>query len=468
MKFRAAFSILATTAGIWAASGPACEPQKDAFAPEGVADQITQVTPVSSTRAAGDTMTFVALVSDEGMLRRNVQTVWVYEDVNGNVLSRDTVMTDNEGRSKVKYTIGTTPGDYEVWMKVTENMSLTATWTVRVEQPAPPTVAKVVLSHDTLRVQVETSSRLTGQVFDASNNPLTATLNWQSMNANVASVAADGTVTGRATGTTRVIANSGAHADTAVVIVEPPVGSVVVTPDTLRLNIDASSKLNVVTRDRFGGAVVAPVTWASLNTATATVGTDGTVTGKAAGTTQVTATSYGVADTTVVIVNAAQPTNTVNLSGQNRMMIRRLANGGTESHTGNMYVGDHEVNGDKSMQGFVMYDISSIPASATIASATLSVLASATSFTGDPFLLGPLYIERATPGPSLNEGTPNGVIAMTAVQAFVSVDVKTLIQAARSAGETVIWFRFRMRDLGNNNGAADYGEIMTGGLEIKY
>src|SRR5207253_5779296 len=82
-----------------------------------------------------------------------------------------------------------------------------------------------------------------------------------------------------------------------------PVASVAVAPATASLTVGQTAQLTATPKDSAGTALTGrTVTWASSNTAVATVGPSGLVTSKAAGSATITATSEGKAGSATVTV----------------------------------------------------------------------------------------------------------------------------------------------------------------------
>ena len=97
-------------------------------------------------------------------------------------------------------------------------------------------------------------------------------------------------------------------AESALVAVTPPpaptVSTVTVT-GTSPLLVSQTAQFSAVVKDQFGSVMTVPVTWASNNTAVATVSTTGIVTAVAAGTSTITASVNGISGSFVVVDTAA-------------------------------------------------------------------------------------------------------------------------------------------------------------------
>jgi uncharacterized protein YjdB len=119
---------------------------------------------------------------------------------------------------------------------------------------------------------------------------------WSSSSNAVAVVSSSGVVTGVSGGTATITATSeGKSGSTAVTVTAPPVASVTIqppSPDTVFIGY--TKQLSAVTKDAAGDVLTGrALTWHSNNTAVATVDASGLVTGVAADSTTITATSEG-------------------------------------------------------------------------------------------------------------------------------------------------------------------------------
>ncbi len=112
---------------------------------------------------------------------------------------------------------------------------------------------------------------------------------------------------GQTAGPYRVVATvsgGGALTDTAAVTITTiPVASVTVSPTTAGIQVGATQQFTAVPKDAAGNTLTGRVvTWASSNTAIATVSSSGVVSGKAAGSATITATSETKSSTAAVTV----------------------------------------------------------------------------------------------------------------------------------------------------------------------
>lgn len=176
--------------------------------------------------------------------------------------------------------------------------------------PPPPTVSTVVVTPATGTFEVGQTLPLTAQARDASGNVLARTFTWTSSNASLATVSAEGVVTGVAPGGPIVIsATTDGRTGTAAITITPPrVTAVAVTLANAALTVGQTTQATAVLRDARGNTLTdRTVTWASSNTAIATVSNTGLVTAVAAGTTTITGTAEGVSGTASLSVAAPNP-----------------------------------------------------------------------------------------------------------------------------------------------------------------
>src|SRR5207253_2619736 len=217
------------------------------------------------------------------------------QDANGNPLSGRTVTwtSSNQAVATVNATglvTGAAAGAATI-TATSEGKSGTAAVTV-----TPVPVASVAVTPASASIQTGGTIQLTATPKDANGKPLTGrTVAWTSANGAVATVSTSGLVTGAATGTTTITATSEGQSGTASVAVSnAPVASVDVSPAAASLQVSQTLQLTATPKDANGGPLSGrAVTWASSNTAAATVGGSGLVTAVGAGAATITATSEG-------------------------------------------------------------------------------------------------------------------------------------------------------------------------------
>ena len=177
-------------------------------------------------------------------------------------------------------------------------------------------VGTVVVTPPTSNVTVGGFVQLSASVRDASGAELPGRLiGWTSSDDAIAVVSSTGRVSALKTGTVTITASSEGQSGTATVTVGPaPVASVSVTPPTASVTVGQTTTLQAQTLDASGGTLTGrTVTWSSDNTGTATVSQTGVVTGVAAGTATITATSEGKSGTSVITVTSV-PVATVSVA----------------------------------------------------------------------------------------------------------------------------------------------------------
>src|SRR5439155_271858 len=156
------------------------------------------------------------------------------------------------------------------------------------------------------------TAQLTATPRDANGTVLTGrVVTWASDNPAVATVSSTGLVTGVAQGEATITARSETKSGTAAItVIRMPVASVTVTPATPTVLLGQTLQLTATPKDANGNVLNGRVvTWASDNTAVATVSSTGLVTGVAQGQATITATSEtksGTAAVSAVSLTLAQ------------------------------------------------------------------------------------------------------------------------------------------------------------------
>jgi len=179
-----------------------------------------------------------------------------------------------------------------------------AALTVNAPAPVPVASVAVTLSAPSLNVGQTTQASVT--LRDASNNVLTGrVVTWSSSNTSVATVSANGLVTALAAGTAQITATSeGVSGSATQTVILPAVASVTVSLGSSSIGVGAAVQATATLRDAAGNVLTGrTVTWASSNTAVATVSSSGVVTGVGAGSSQITAMS-GVSGNATINVTA--------------------------------------------------------------------------------------------------------------------------------------------------------------------
>src|SRR5207244_1302115 len=168
----------------------------------------------------------------------------------------------------------------------------------------PVPVSSVTVSPASASVSAGQTVQLTATPKDANGNPLAGrVITWASSNTSVATVTGTGLVSGGAAGSATITATSEGQSGTASITVAVPVASVTVSPASASVPAGQTAQLTATPKDASGNPLSGRViTWASSNTSVATVSSSGLVTGKAAGSATITATSEGQSGTAAITV----------------------------------------------------------------------------------------------------------------------------------------------------------------------
>jgi len=174
---------------------------------------------------------------------------------------------------------------------------------VTVVAPSPLPVAFVGVAPSSVTVTVGGTVSLVATLKDANGNPLTGrATTWASGSTGVVTVSAAGLVTAAGVGSATITATSEGQSGTAAVSVTTvPVASVTVSPTTASVLAGQTVQLTATPKDAGGTALSGrTVTWASSNVGVATVSASGLVSGVAAGSAAITATSEGQSATSTI------------------------------------------------------------------------------------------------------------------------------------------------------------------------
>ena len=171
----------------------------------------------------------------------------------------------------------------------------------------PLPVAAVTVTPPTATIGVGQTAQYAAITRDAFGNPLGGrTVTWSSSNPAVATVNGTGQATGVAVGAATITATSeGKSGTAAITVVNVPVASVTVSPATASVQVGQAVQLTATPKDANGNPLAGrTVTWTSSSTAAATVNSSGLVTGVAAGSTTITATSEGQSGAAAITVTS--------------------------------------------------------------------------------------------------------------------------------------------------------------------
>ena len=193
----------------------------------------------------------------------------------------------------------------------TEGVSGQASMTV-VPVPAIP-IATIAVSLGATSIVEGQSTQATATLKDANGNVLSdRTVSWQSSSTGIATVSANGGISGIAAGTTTITASSeGKTGSASLSVTAPPpvpVAAVAVSPSSPSVQAGSTLQLSAVTSDAAGNVLTGrTIAWSSNATSIANVSASGLVTALAAGSAIVTATSEGKTGTSSVTVTTPPP-----------------------------------------------------------------------------------------------------------------------------------------------------------------
>jgi uncharacterized protein YjdB len=253
------------------------------------------VNPASSTLALNAQLPLQALVKDgSGAVVPDAAVTWTVENPTIASVSVSGVVT--------ALAIGTT-------QVAASAMGKSGLATIIVQRTP---VASVVVRPNRVDAAIGSTTALTATALDAAQNTLLdRAMIWTTSNAAVATVSAAGVVTAKAAGTATITATSEGKSDASVFTVAPgAVASVTVTPSPITMVSGQTQPLTAAVKDASGTVLTGKIiTWASSNTAVATVSSSGVVTAVAAGTATITGTADGVSGSSAVTVTAAGAAN---------------------------------------------------------------------------------------------------------------------------------------------------------------
>ena len=280
------------------------------------------VAPTSASVVAGATTTLQATVKDQ----------------NGNVMTGQTVTwsTNNAAAATVNSS-GVVTGVAAGSATITATSSgKTGTSSITVTAVAP-VVTTVTVAPTSASVVAGATTTLQATVKDQNGNVMTGqTVTWSTNNAAAATVNSSGVVTGVAAGSATITATSSGKTGTSsitVTAVLPVVTTVTVAPTSASVVAGATTTLQATVKDQNGNVMTGQtVTWSTNNAAAATVNSSGVVTGVAAGSATITATSSGKTGTSSITVTAASGGGT--LLFQENFEDANLASRGWYDNTG--------------------------------------------------------------------------------------------------------------------------------------
>ena len=175
-----------------------------------------------------------------------------------------------------------------------------------------PVPASVTVSPNPIIVDLSASTTMSALVKDAAGATLSgATVSWASSDDQIATVTAQGVLTGVAIGDASVSATSGTVSGSAAISVRQTLGSISVLPVAATISVGASQLLTATVKDTRGNVIPgSAVSWATSDGEAAVVSSTGLVTAIGAGRATLTASSgatSGSATVKIVGITAAKP-----------------------------------------------------------------------------------------------------------------------------------------------------------------
>jgi len=162
--------------------------------------------------------------------------------------------------------------------------------------PTPTPIASVTLSHTAGTIQVTGTFQLSAVPRSAAGAALSGrTVSWISGAPTVASVSADGLVTGVSGGTASITATSEGQSASAMITVLQIASVVVAGPATVEIGVPGAATAEA--RTSAGAPLIATFTWTSSNAAAIAVSSGGVLTAVSAGTAIISASAAGLTGT---------------------------------------------------------------------------------------------------------------------------------------------------------------------------
>ncbi|MGZ4787554.1 MAG: Ig-like domain-containing protein [Terriglobales bacterium] len=265
------------------------------------------VAPASASLGIGGTSTLQATVKDQNGTVMTGQTLtWTTSNSAAATVSSSGVVT---GVAAGSATITAT----------SSGITGTSSVTVTAGPPPAPVVTTVAVAPTSASVVAGATTTLQATVKDQNGNVMTGqTVTWTTSNAAAATVSASGVVTGVAVGSATITATSSGKTGTSSITVTaspppaPVVTTVTVAPTSASVIAGATTTLQATVKDQNGNVMTGQtVTWTTSNAAAATVSASGVVTGAAAGSATITATSSGKMGTSAITVTAPSGGGTI-------------------------------------------------------------------------------------------------------------------------------------------------------------
>jgi trimeric autotransporter adhesin len=262
------------------------------------------VTPTNSSIDVGTQLQLIATGTFSDGSKQDVSNLSVWTSSSSNIAAVTTnsglATGKNQGTTSITATFG--------GLSNSTNLTVTLANLVSIQiKPDNSTIAK----------QTTEQLTITGTFSDGSTRSLTNQVtSWASSDTAVATITPSGLLTGVAPGSSTITANVGSVSDTTTVTVSnATLNSIAVAPSGATLQPSAKLGFTAVGTFSDGSTqtITGQATWASDNTAAATVsnssGSKGVATGVAAGTTNISASMLGITGSVKLTVTSAALTS---------------------------------------------------------------------------------------------------------------------------------------------------------------
>ena len=172
-----------------------------------------------------------------------------------------------------------------------------------------PTVAAVSVSPASSTIYPGRTEQFSATLVDALGNVLGGIpVAWSTSNSSIASVSANGLISGIGLGAVTITASAeGQSGSGAVTVAAPVVTSVIVSPSSATMSPGQTTQLTAQALDATGTPVSVAVSWSSSNAGIASIASSGTVTAIAVGSATMRATASGVSGDAAVTVESGPP-----------------------------------------------------------------------------------------------------------------------------------------------------------------
>lgn len=246
----------------------------------------------------------IRVTDAEGNAVGGVTTNWEIVS-GGGTLSANSVQTGPDGLAEAIWTVGTAAGQGQVRAQVEGLPAVTFSITIE-----PGAAAGVSASPESILLDaIEATETIEAAAVDEHGNEIDATLDWSTLDADVATVSSEGEVTAQGEGSTSVVITAGEVSETVEVEVIQVAATFDIEQTLVELTrIGEERQLAAVAADANGHPIVRELDydWTSSDPSVATVDEAGVVTAVGIGQGTISATLPGVTGTASTDVTVTQ------------------------------------------------------------------------------------------------------------------------------------------------------------------